>query len=291
MSNRWSEVRRHDVSQALWLASVPGVALLAYMQVRRHVAAGAVGLDSHAYWAALQDPSTWYSRGPGETDAYLYSPLFVQALTPLKFLPWPAFQLLWAVLQMAALVWLLRPLTWWKAGVVALFVTPEIILGNIYLFFAVALVAAVRGRPEALLFPLLTKVTPAAVGLWHLVHRDWRGLRRAAALGIVLVGVSVVVSPAAWSDWVHLVTGSGGSQDSTFFAARACIALSLIAYAAFSDRAWLLAPGMVLITPVFNGLAVLAVMAAIPRLLEHGRSKPGTEAAPVTRGTSVFRDT
>lgn len=261
-------MHRRDLSPALWLASVPGVVLLAYMQIRGHIAAGAVGLDSHAYWSALQDPSTWYSRGPGETDAYLYSPLFVQALTPLKFLPWPVFQVLWAALQVGALFWLLRPLRWWKAAVLALLVTPELLLGNIYLFFAVALVVAVRGRPEALALPLLTKVTPAAVGLWHLVDRDWRGLFRTVALTSVLVGLSVAISPAAWAEWIQLVSSSSSTQESTFFVPRVCIALSLITYAAVTRRPWLLAPGMVLITPVFNGLAVLAVVVAVPRLLE-----------------------
>lgn len=264
-------MRRHDVARAAWLGAIPGVVLFAVMQVFRYSTEGAVGIDSHAYWVALQDPASWYSRSPGVTDAYLYSPLFAQVLTPLKVLPWPAFQLVWLAAQVATLAWLLRPLAWWKAMVVALALTPELLIGNIYIFLAAALVLTVRGRTEALLLPALTKVTSVAVVIWHIARRDWRGIVRAIAIGSVLVGFSVAIAPGAWLDWVRLVLGSSGSQGATFFVPRAGVALGLTVYAATTKRAWLLAPAMTLITPVFNGAPVVAVMAAIPRLLADAR--------------------
>ncbi len=265
-------MRRSDMARAAWLGAVPGVVLFSIMQVLRYTAEGAVGIDSHAYWVALQDTASWYTRSPGETDAYLYSPLFAQLLTPLRVLPWPAFQLVWLAAQLAILAWLLRPLPWWKAMVVVLALTPELLIGNIYLFLAASLVLTVRGNAEALLLPSLTKVTSAAVVIWYVARREWPLVLRATLTGAVLVGVSAAISPSAWLEWVHLVLASSGSQGATFFVPRACVALALIVYAAASRRAWLLAPAMTLITPVFNGAPVMAVLAAIPRLLTDARA-------------------
>ena len=67
------------------------------------------GHDARAYWAApLDDP---YEPGSvGQESAYLYSPAFLVALSPLRALSWPLFVGLWTAGLLAVLFWLARPL-------------------------------------------------------------------------------------------------------------------------------------------------------------------------------------
>ena len=55
-----------------------------------------LGYDSHAYWSAVQDMDHLYSATALSRDAYLYSPLFAQAIWPLGRLPWAVFGVVWA---------------------------------------------------------------------------------------------------------------------------------------------------------------------------------------------------
>ncbi len=59
-------------------------------------------------------------------DAYLYSPAFAQVISVTTWLPWPVFAALWAGLEAAAFLWLLRPLGWLKAGVLLLWVLTRV---------------------------------------------------------------------------------------------------------------------------------------------------------------------
>jgi hypothetical protein len=65
-------------------------------------------LDSHAY-CITGHVADLYRDGPRREGAYLYSPAFAQAISPLTSLPWRAFAV-WLVLELAALVWLVAPL-------------------------------------------------------------------------------------------------------------------------------------------------------------------------------------
>jgi len=132
--------RLETLRRAFWVALVPGAALFLVMQVWVHVDGGMVGADSHAYWLAARDPQSWYSQPPAYRDAYLYSPAFAQLLWPLGHLPWRVFEVVWAAGQVAVLTWLLAPLGWRRALTLAPFVVAELLLGNLYVFFAGALV-------------------------------------------------------------------------------------------------------------------------------------------------------
>ncbi|CAN7534490.1 glycosyltransferase 87 family protein [Terrabacter sp. LjRoot27] len=266
-----TSIDRERLLRALWVALLPGGLLFAYLQVSGYVRAGTLGLDSHAYWLAASDPSSWYTLPPEFTDAYLYSPVFAQVLTPLGHLPWPVFQVLWAMLGVAALFWLVSPLGWLRGVVSGLFLLPDILIGNIYLFFAVALVWSVRGRAWWLMLPLLTKIGPAVVGLWFPVRRDWRPVVWAVASTVVVCGLSYAVSPDAWARWVSFVLESAGDRGLGPTVRLGCAAL-LTVWAALGGRAWLLAPAMVLGCPVIEGYAVFAILAAIPRLFAWQRT-------------------
>lgn len=273
-------------SRALWVALVPGALLFLVMQVAVHVTHGMVGADSHAYWVAARSPDTWYTTPPDHVDAYLYSPAFAQLLWPLGLLPWPVFQGVWVAGQAGVLAWLLRPLGWRKALTLAPLFVPELLLGNVYLFLAAALVLAVRGRPGALVAPLLTKVTPAVVGLWFVLRGDWRAVRSAALLLTAVVGASVAINPRAWPRWVEFLASNAGGGG-PWFVVRFVVATALVVWAARSGRAWLLAPALLLACPVFSAFSPYTVLGAVPRLLRwqrsqgdgHGPQAEGPEAA------------
>jgi hypothetical protein len=220
---------------------------------------------------AIQSPGAWYTIPPGYRDAYLYSPAFVQALWPLGQLPWPAFQAVWILAQLAALLWLLSPLGWRRAAVLAPFFVSEVLLGNVYLFFAVALVAALGRAPGALALPLLTKVAPGVVGLWWLARREWRPAIQAGLATITLIAVSVALSPDAWLAWISFLreTAEQRGGGATW---RLLGAAVVITVAARRQWAWMLAPALILACPVLGGYGPLAVLAAVPRLVGHGRA-------------------
>src|SRR6266571_5699519 len=67
-----------------------------------------IGGDAHAYWAA--DLAHPYRHSTVNTlDAYLYSPAFLQAISPLRLLPFAWFFAFVVVAEAATAVWLAGP--------------------------------------------------------------------------------------------------------------------------------------------------------------------------------------
>src|SRR4051794_36956044 len=157
------------------------------------------GADSRAYWMAWHGPA--YTTGPMTKDAYLYSPAFAQLIWPLAQLPWPVFAGIVSLTLGVVLVWLLRPLGWrwavplWLAGL------PEIVSGNIFILLALAAVSF--SRPPAWALPALTKVTVCVGPVWYLARREWASLAKSLLAIAVIAGVSVLISPQLWADWMH----------------------------------------------------------------------------------------
>jgi hypothetical protein len=258
------------LSRAVWLALIPGGLLFLTMQVYVYWQTNNLGLDSHAYWLAAQDPGSWYTRPPAYRDAFLYSPAFGQALRPLGVLPWPVFQAVWLLGCAALLAWLLAPLGWRRGLILAPFFVSELLLGNVYLLFAASLVLSVGRFPGAVALPFLTKVAPGVVGVWFVARGEWRKLLWAAATTSAIVLVSFLIAPDAWGRWVSFLATSAGDRGlgST---ARLVVALALVVWAARRGYAWLLAPALILACPVLGGYGPLAVLAAVPRLLQWQR--------------------
>lgn len=265
-SPRWTVFRR-----ASWVALVPGSLLFAWLQWRGYVELGMIGADSHAYWLAAKDPSSWYTRPPATWDAYLYSPAFAQALWPFGRLPWPVFQVLWVIAQVGVLAWLLRPLGWFRALVLIPFLTGELALGNLYVFFGAVLVLAVSGAPGTLALPLLTKVTPSVVGLWFVLRGQWRAALGAIVFSGLVVAVSAALNPTAWLRWLEFLSESSNSGRGHSTMIRLAISIAVVALAARTNRSWLLAPALILACPVLDGWSYLAVLSALPRLLARDR--------------------
>lgn len=242
---------------------------------------GGVGMDSRAYWLAGRTEHP-YGGAPGEWGAFLYPPLFAQAVHLLAWLPWRWFFALFAAINGIAYWWLTGPLPWrWRIPVLALCGT-ELLTGNISALLALALVLSVT-RSEALALPVLTKVAPGGVGfLWHLAKGHIRVAARGALATVALVLVSFAIQPHMWVEWVHLMRttdrGAGGSDLMLRLVAAAALAI----IAARKDRPGLLTVAFWLAMPMggFLRLQPMTVMVAAVRL--RSRSRHPAARGPAT---------
>ncbi|MFO7533319.1 MAG: glycosyltransferase family 87 protein [Candidatus Limnocylindrales bacterium] len=225
------------------------------------------GHDARAYWAVpLDDP---YEPGSvGQESAYLYSPAFLVALSPLRALSWPLFLAVWTTGLLAVLFWLARPLLFLPLLLLAL---PEIWGGNITILLAAALVVGF-GRSAAWAFPLLTKLTPGLGILWFAVRREWLAFSLAIAATLAVIAATAVLAPGLWAQWFQLLTSSTGSSTvpgsiPVPLILRLPVAIAVIVFAAWRGWRWLLPIGVLLAMPViwWGSLALLTACVALKR--------------------------
>lgn len=236
------------------------------------------GTDTHAYWLAGQ-ATDLYNQAPATKDAYLYAPVFAQVISPLTGLSFWVFYGLWIGAEAAVLIWLVKPLRMpWRLCVIALCM-PELIIGNIYIFMAGAIVLGLT-RPAFWSFLVLTKVTPGVGVLYFAAARQWRQVAVAMAATILISALSFVVAPRHWVEWVTFMTTHGEGKP-WLFAQLGCAVLVAVA-AGRTGKTWLVPVAVLISFPVLNTPAAPAVLAAIPRLLSHGKDAvpDGDQAAP-----------
>ena len=226
------------------------------------------GYDAHAYWLAGRAAHP-YGAAPGTFNAYLYSPVFAQLIRPLALLPWSAFVALWMLAEATVFVWLTAtlPLRWRIPVLLAC--VPEVLMGNVYGYLAVAAVLGAR-RPIWWALPLLTKITPGLLGLlWLAAQRRWRDLVRAIAATVVIAAISCAAEPQLWQEWLRFLAHSAG-EARPWMTMRTAAAAVLVVFAARRRWPWLLPAAMLLGTPML-GLSTknLAILAAVPRLTRH----------------------
>ncbi len=228
--------------------------------------------DAHAYWAVrIEDP---YVRSTfGTLDAFLYSPAFAQAFSPLAHLPWAAFTALYAGAMLATTVWLAGPVRGRWLVPFALFAVPEFVAGNIHIFLAAALVLGMR-YPAAWSFVLLTKVLPGVGLVWFAVRREWRFLGAALAIAGGIAALSFAVAPQLWPAWFAVLRGSDPMPGVTAYQPawwlRLPVALALVVWGARSDRPWTIALAALVALPTF-WTSSIATLLAVPRLEAEGR--------------------
>ena len=261
-------IRRRDLVLIVLGGAAAGLVLATILAAAEpfHPFSLSIGQDSHAYWAA-QFPDPYPNRVVVTQDFYPYSPAFLQALAPIRWLPWPAFAAAWAGVLLLALLVLVGPRLFIFGFIVAL---PDIVGGNIHLLLALTVVAGLRWS-GAWAFPLLTKITPGIGLIWFPLRREWRALAIALGFTGAIVAVSFVLQPAAWVDYVAMLVanlgvtadqlGSGARMGSIGlpFAVRLPVAIVLIVFGARTDRGWLMPVAAMLAQPVlwFGGLAML----------------------------------
>lgn len=244
------------------------------------------GQDARAYWLPW-DGSPYVQGSVGLESAYLYSPAFIQALAPLRLLPWTPFLVAWTGILLLVLRWLSGPVLFAPLIILAF---PELWGGNITILIAGAVVLGFRfGGSWAL--PVLTKVTPGLGALWYLVRREWRAAAIAAVATVAVVACSAALAPSLWADWLALLRSSAGSSTVPGsvpipLTIRLPIAIVVIGWAARRDARWLLPVGVLLAMPVlwFGGFALLAGSVALARPeAEAALARVTARAARVTR--------
>jgi hypothetical protein len=229
------------------------------------------GMDARCYWVpSLDDPylhSTWTDQ-----IAYPYSPAFLQLLTPIRILSWPAFMAIWAAILMAAMAYITGPrlillgLVW--------FGLMEIWGGNIEMLVALAVLVGFRW-PAAWAFVLLTKITPGIGLLWFAVRREWRSLAIALGATAAVMVVSCLLMPDAWQRWPQVLINNAGKNGTWAavpipFVVRLPFAILLVIWGARTNRRWSVPIAAMLALPAlwYGGLSIM--LAALP--LSNARS-------------------
>jgi hypothetical protein len=243
--------------------------------------------DARCYWEpTLADP---YARSSwNDAIAYVYSPAFLQLMSPLTALPWQAFMAVWTGILIGAARFLTGPRLL-AAGLLFPFTAMEIAGGNVSLLLAVAIVLGFRW-PGAWSIVLLTKITPGIGLLWFAVRREWRALAIALATTGVVAIVSFVLVPDQWRTWVDVVArnaGKGGTWASVPIPLwiRLPAAVVVVVWGARTDRRWAVPVASMLALPAlwYGGLSML--LAVIP-LVRDGHAT-GDPALGVPRRRTV----
>jgi hypothetical protein len=222
------------------------------------------GIDARAYWGI--DLAHPYTGNLGVHSAFLYSPAFAQLMAPFSLLPYQVYLVVWTALLAGIALWLARPWPWLLA-ILALPVIYEVLVGNIHLLIAAAVVLAFRA-PWVYAYPVWAKLTPAVGIGWWFVRAEWR--RFAIAVGAVLgvLVVSVALQPTAWSDWIDFLRVNTAANDALL--PRAAIAVVLTAFGALTGRRWLVAVSVWLALPVIyvNSWVILLAVARLRERVE-----------------------
>ncbi len=230
------------------------------------------GQDARCYYqATLADPylhSSW-----NDPIAYVYSPAFLQLITPLTALPWQAFMAVWTTLLIGAVRFLTGPRLL-AAGLLFPFTAMEIAGGNVSLLLGVAIVLGFRW-PATWALVLLTKITPGVGLLWFVVRGEWRALAIALGATAAIAAISWVTLPDAWPRWFEVIVGNAG-KGGTWASVpiplliRLPLAIALVIWGARTDRRWTVPVASMLALPAlwYGGLSML--LAVIP-LLEPRR--------------------
>ena len=216
--------------------------------------------DAYTYWSAPYD-NPYPGPQLGLPGAYLYPPPFIQALAPLRLLPWEVFHAVWAGLGFAALVFLVGPIGGALAVTLLPFVYRDLLVGNIHLLLGASIVLGFRYAP-LWAFPILTKLTPGVGILWFAARRQWRPLAMAGGTTAAIALVSLVASPDLWQAWLDRMSGDSsraGGPYLVILAGRLVVAAALVVYAGSRERAWLVPIAVVLALPILwpDSLAIL----------------------------------
>jgi glycosyl transferase family 87 len=230
-------------------------------------------LDLHAYWETRSGLS-YAGATPFLIGAYLYSPAFAQAISPLTLLSWPVFAGVWTFAMVVVYAWLCG--RWSAPLLLSMAVALELYLGQIDIFIAAAIVIGFR-YPAAWAFPLLTKVAPGIGLLWFAVRREWRSLGIAIASTVAIAAASALIAPQAWHDWLNFLVGSVttpapvvGDYLAIPFALRLPVAVGLIVWGARTDRYWTVPVGVLLAMPILWINVFTLLIAVIPLRHEPG---------------------
>jgi hypothetical protein len=239
-------------------------------------------------WYAA-DPANLYAGGLATDGFYGYSPAFFQAVWPLRMLPFEAAVWAWGGIMLASIV--LSAGRWTPLAIVLPPVLGELIIGNVHLLYAAAIVLSFRW-PWTWALMLLTKVTPGIGILWFAVRREWRNLAIASGVTAAIVLVSFVYAPNLWFEWIDTLARSAQApplpiQPNALFPipllVRLPIAAAIVVWGARGNRRWTLPVAVVIASPVIwtAGLSTLIAVIALWKVA------PTWAASRAAKGSSV----
>ena len=258
-----SLARRHRLPVKIAL-SIVGAIALAWVLANpdRH------GTDAYAYWSF--DPLHPYAGAFYNLDAsgtFRYSPPLVLALAPLHALPWPAFLALWTAITLGALALVGRS---WTLALLAIYpVLLEVSVGNVHVLLALVVVLGFRW-PALWSFALLTKITPGIGLLWFLARGEWRALAIALGSTALIAGISFVIAPDLWPQWLAVLQSDVGTSAHLSIevplAIRLPVAAALVIWGARTDHRWTLALATLLALPTIFPAGFAVLVALVPLL-------------------------
>ena len=266
-----------------------GLIAVAYLLVRLALMVTSsdpiLGADARTYWSApLDNPYPGPQLGlPG---AYLYPPPFIQMLSPLRLLPFEVFHATWALIGAGALVFLVGPVGAALAITFLPFVFRDLLVGNIHLMLAAAIVIGLR-HPATWAFPILTKITPGVGVLWFGARREWRSAIVAVGTAAIIAAVSFAIGPDLWFAWLARMRGDTGTAGDTYLlvlVARVGAAALLVVVAGMIGRAWLIPIAVLVSLPILWPDSLSLLLACFPliaaemreRAMKRGNARPAT---------------
>ena len=208
--------------------------------------------DTTLFWSAAQQPhyygQTWAADA---SSLYVYPPPMAQVLGAV---PWVPYLFVWTTVLGLAFWAATRS---WSLIIVAISTVGLIVLGPDHLL-ANPVDLTMIGNPQIILaavcllgfrFPalwslaLLTKISPGIGVLWFAVRREWRSLGIALGATALIAGVSLVLAPGAWVDFLRFATANVGTPSPNPvvpvpFLVRLPMSVLLIAWGALTDRRW-----------------------------------------------------
>jgi hypothetical protein len=275
--DRLRRIRLADIETPPWVGVAVAIAFWALVVIFAEPwgRLWGTGQDARCYYqATLADPylhSEW-----NDPIAYVYSPAFLQLLSPLTALPWQAFMAAWTAILVGCVAFLTGPRLL-AAGLLFPFTAMEVAGGNVSLLLSVAIVLGFRW-PATWAIVLLTKITPGIGLLWFAVRGEWRALAIAGGATAAIAGVSYLLLPDAWPRWFEVIAanaGKGGTWASVPIPLwlRLPPAIALVVWGARTDRRWTVPVASMLALPAlwYGGISML--LAVIPLL-------PGRPGAP-----------
>lgn len=87
--------------------------------------------------------------------------------------------------------------------------------------------------------------------LWFAGRREWRKLARALTATAVVSGLSYLLDPGLWREWVGLLLSAGG-DDTSFISVRTLAAVAAVLVCATGNHARCLPLAIWLAAPVFS---------------------------------------
>jgi hypothetical protein len=255
------------------LAGIGGALLLIVATTR-----WATPSDELAYWQAAQrlvagQPLYDATVAVGTPYAYWYPPPLAQVIAPLTLvLPDAWFVAGWTVLLLGCLLFLgdRRPILA-LALVAYIPVAVELWYRNVHLVLAVLVVLALRRSALFWIPAAAIKVTPVLGLVYLLAARRWREVFLTGIVGAAVLGVSVLLSPTAWQDFLAFALSEGDTSGASLvpipFPIRLAVAAALaVVGGRLGDRRGeaLLVVALVIGNPTLWTTALSLLVAIVP---------------------------